>query len=133
MYPASIAGEADFVINCHKKTIRDALRSMQLNVWADGRPQLYAWNRSDLTGYVCPAPLEHVPGSWKVKGVSVACSKECYKILKLMTRDRSTDLWRSMHGLQHLSREFSAHGVYLCLRGVEMKLKPTRCLEAPTT
>ena len=92
VYPASIAGEADFEINCHKKTIRDALRSMQLNVWADGRPpHLYAWNRSDMTGYVCPAPLaedlEHMRlGSWKVKGVSVACSKECYKILKLGKR-----------------------------------------------
>ena len=139
VYPASVAGEADFGLNCHKNTIRDALRSMQPHVWADGRPpQLYAWNRSDMTGYVCPAPLaedlEHMRlGSWKVKGVSVACSKECYKILKLMTRDRSTDRWRAERGLQHLSREFWADGVYLCLRGVEIHLGELRPLQVPTT
>ena len=132
VYPASKAGEADLAgnedalrANCHEQTIPDALRVMQHDYEAGfSKKGLYVWNRSDLTGYVCPGltrmqskQIDH----WRVKGVSLACSKECYKILKLMTRDRSTDRWRAERGLQHLSREFWADGVYLCLRGVELK------------
>ena len=120
VYPASQAGQAYPDISCHRSNIVGALLAMQ-RIAGD----LYAWNRNDLTGYVCPAvlveELEHRrPDTWNVKGVSVACSIECYKISKLMTRDRSSDHFRAQYGLQNVSREFWVDGVYLCLRGVEL-------------
>ena len=114
VYPARTDGNARHDLSYHRSTIFQAMRSMH-------RSDLYAWDRKDLTGYIVPGMSRDAwqYDTWRVKGISVACSKECYKILKLMTRDPSTDGFRARHGLQRVSREFWRDGFYLCLRGVD--------------
>ena len=117
VHPASRVGNARHEMSYHRDTIHEAMRAMYQPV-----RDVHAWKRRDLTGYLCPARSGEAQASqstWKVKGISVACSKECYKVLKLMTRDPSTAGFRARHGLQHISREFWHDGLYLCLRGVD--------------
>ena len=125
-YPAIPPNRPLDELHAHKHSIVEALRSINeaatKDIFLGGGVQAWIPNSRDLTGYVCPVvpfPSASHHTTRLVSGIALVCSKECYKIAKLIARDRSSDQDRARFGLQHLPRDIWPDDLYLCFRGVD--------------